>query len=284
MEYGFHLRKNGYRESSIDRSVRILRRLSKNCLLEDTEAVKAYLSTLEWSLGTKEIASNVLDNFYKLQGIPFSKPRYRRVDKLPFLPNEGEIDLLIGGCSKRVASFLQFLKETGARAGEAWAVKWTDLDLEQRTVRITPEKNSNPRQLRLSPRLIEILGTLPRDSVKVWRDGTLNHFGRLFQKSRKRIATKLGNPRIQAIHFHTLRHWKGSIEYHKTKDLVYVSRLLGHKNIGNTLKYIQLQVSDDDSFICKAGKSLTDVAGLVESGFDYVCKLEDGTQIFRKRK
>ena len=284
MEYGFHLRKNGYRESSIDRSVRILRRLSRNCNLEDTEAVKTYLSTLDWSLGTKEIASNVLDNFYKLQSIPFSKPRYRRVDKLPFLPNEGEIDLLIDGCSKRVASFLQFLKETGARAGEAWGVKWTDLDLEQRTVRITPEKNSNPRQLRLSPRLVEILGTLPKDGPKVWRDGTLNHFGRLFQKSRKRIATKLGNPRIQAIHFHTLRHWKGSTEYHKTKDLVHVSRLLGHKNIGNTLKYVQLQVSDDDSFICKAAKSLSDVAGLVESGFDYVCKLEDGTQIFRKRK
>ncbi len=284
MEYGFHLRKNGYRESSIDRSVRILRRLSKNCDLEDTEAVKTYLSTLDWSLGTKEIASNVLENFYKLQNIPFSKPRYRRVDKLPFLPNEGEIDQLIGGCSKRVGSFLQFLKETGARAGEAWAVKWTDLDLEQRTVRITPEKNSNPRQLRLSPRLVEMLGTLPRDSLKVWRDGTLNHFGRLFQKSRKRIATKLGNPRIQAIHFHTLRHWKGSMEYHKTKDLVYVSRMLGHKNIGNTLKYIQLQTSDDDSFICKAAKSLSDVAGLVESGYDYVCKLEDGTQIFRKRK
>src|SRR5947208_11614349 len=125
---------------------------------------------------------------------------------------------------------------------------WTDLDLEQRTVRMTPEKNSNPRQLRLSPRLVEMLGTLPKDSLKVWRDGTLNHFGRLFQKARKRIATKMGNPRIQAIRFHTLRHWKRSTEYHKTKDLVHVSRLLGHKNIGNTLKYVHLQVSDDDSF------------------------------------
>ena len=82
MEYGFHLRKNGYRVSSIDRSVRVLRRLSKHCNLMDAEGVKSYLSTLEWSLGTKEIASNVLNSFYKLQGIPFSKPRYRRVDKL----------------------------------------------------------------------------------------------------------------------------------------------------------------------------------------------------------
>src|SRR3989442_15951204 len=100
------------------------------------------------------------------------------------------------------------LKETGERCGEAWAVKRTDLDLEQRTVRITPEKNSNPRQLRLSPGLVELLGSLPRDSMKVWRDGTLNHFRSLSHKSRKRLATKLGNPRVQAIHFHRLRHWK----------------------------------------------------------------------------
>jgi hypothetical protein len=48
----------------------------------DTEAVKAYLSTLEWSLGTEQIASNVLDGFYKFHGAPFFKPYYRRVDMM----------------------------------------------------------------------------------------------------------------------------------------------------------------------------------------------------------
>jgi len=98
------------------------------------------------------------------------------------------------------------------------------------------------------------------------------------------MASKLGNPRIQSIHFHTLRHWKGSTEYHKTKDIVHVSRLLGHRSIQNTLRYIQLQAEEDDSFLCKAAKSRSEVTVLVESGYDYVCKLEDGIQMFRKRK
>jgi hypothetical protein len=74
------------------------------------------------------------------------------------------------------------------------------------------------------------------------------------------------------------------MEYHRTKDIVHVSRLLGHKSIQNTLRYIQLHVSEDDSFICKAAKSLPEVTVLVESGYDFVCKLEDGIQIFRERK
>jgi integrase len=185
--------------------------------------------------------------------------------------------------TKRVGCFVLFLKETGCRSGEGWALKWTDLDLAQRTVRITPEKNSRPRELRLSPRLAELLGTYPKTGAKVWGIGTLDHFGRLFQKQRKRIASKLGNPRIQSIHFHTLRHWKGSTEYRKTKDIVYVCRLLGHKNIQNTLRYITLNLDDIDGYLCKVAKSIQEASSLIEAGFDYVTEL-DGIKLFRKRK
>ncbi len=50
-----------------------------------------------------------------------------------------------------------------------------------------------------------------------------------FRAQRKRIANKLGNPRILKIHFHTFRHWKASTEYAKTKDILHVMKLLGHK-------------------------------------------------------
>lgn len=63
---------------------------------------------------------------------------------------------------------------------------------------------------------------------------------RLFYDQRKKIAEKLQNPRILKISFHTLRHWKATMEYYKTKDILHVMRLLGHKNIKNTLIYTQL--------------------------------------------
>jgi len=46
------------------------------------------------------------------------------------------------------------------------------------------------------------------------------------------------------------------MEYHKTKDILYVMRLLGHKNIKNTLIYTQLiEFEEDDGFVCKVAKT-----------------------------
>ena len=75
------------------------------------------------------------------------KARCKAVRKLPFITYEREIDDLIAGCNNKVATFLQIIKETGARAGEVFNLKWTDIDFENRTITITPEKGSNPRIL-----------------------------------------------------------------------------------------------------------------------------------------
>jgi len=56
-------------------------------------------------------------------------------------------------------------------------------------------------------------------------------FGKNFQKKRKELAICHGNSRLLQITFHTFRHWKATMEYYKTKDILYVMHLLGHKNI-----------------------------------------------------
>jgi len=73
------------------------------------------------------------------------------------------------------------------------------------------------------------------------------------------------------------------MEYHRTKDILHVMKILGHKNIQNTLKYTQLVNFEDDEYICKAAKTLKDASGLVEAGFEYVCEIQDA-KLFRKRK
>jgi len=40
------------------------------------------------------------------------------------------------------------------RCGEAAMLQWTDFNFENKTVNITPEKGSEPRQLRISTQLI----------------------------------------------------------------------------------------------------------------------------------
>ncbi len=92
--------------------------------------------------------------------------------KIPFIPTEQEIGALIAGCGKKTATFLQLLKETAMRAGEANRLEWTDIDTAKRTIILTnPEKNSNPRIFKVSSKLIDMLAALPKTNHRVFGRG-----------------------------------------------------------------------------------------------------------------
>jgi integrase len=153
--------------------------------------------------------------------------------------------------------------------------------LEQRSIRITPEKNSNPRILPLSLKLVNMLSNLPKNMNTVFGTNA-DLMQRNFAKQHKRIAAKL-NSRLNQITFHTFRHWKATMEYHKTKDILHVMRLQDHKNIKNTLVYTQLATFEDDDYVCKAAANVKEASELIEAGYEYVCDV-DHVKLFRKRK
>jgi integrase len=176
------------------------------------------------------------------------------------------------------------------RSGEAKRLLWTDVDIERRTIILNePEKNSLPRIWNISIKLANMLSTLPKKSQKIFGDGPINSFKTTFFKARKRLAYKLCNPRLQKIHFHTFRHWKATMEYHRTKDILHVMQFLGHKRIENTQLYIQLDKAlfrtEDDNFISRVAHDVGEATTLVEAGFEYITgEYNDGGKIFRKRK
>jgi integrase/recombinase XerD len=217
-----------------------------------------------------------------MQGKTWEPPRYQSVKKLPFIPTEDEINSLIAGCNRKTSTFLQLLKETGMRCGEAFLLEWTDFNFENRTVNITPEKGSEPRQLRISSQLIAMLNSLPKETVKPF-PCSQRHFTRTFRAQRAKIAIKLKNDRIRKITFHTLRHWKATTEYAKTKDILHVMKMLGHRNIQSTLLYTQLISFESDEFHSATAKTVQDAQKLVEAGFEYVTDF-DNVKLFRKRK
>ena len=127
------------------------------------------------------------------------------------------------------------------------------------------------------------LEALPKNSVKVFAETKFKTIRKSFETQRKRIAKKTKNPRLLRITFHTFRHWKATMEYHRTKDILHVMRLLGHKNINNTLLYTQLINFDEDDYVSKVAWNLEEACKLVEAGFEYVCEI-DGAKVFKKRK
>jgi integrase len=151
------------------------------------------------------------------------------------------------------------------------------------TVRITPEKGSNPRVVKISAKLLSMLNTLPKTTLKVYSYKNQFYARKTFAKQMKRIAQKLGNPRLLLIHFHTLRYWKATMEYAKTKDILHLMQLLGHRDIRHTLKYTQLVSFNNDEYSCKVAKTIDEATQLIEAGFEYVTQMGD-LKLFRKRK
>jgi len=175
-------------------------------------------------------------------------------------------------------------RRTGMRIGEAWRLKWTDLDFEAGTIRVNePEKNSNPRIFKLSNKLTAMLNALPRTSERVFGQVLRTSVYSTFCDQRRRLAKKLQNPRLLQISFHTLRHWKATTEYHRTRDILYVKQMLGHKSITNTLIYTQLISFESDEYSSAVAKTLDEARKLVEVGFEYVTDI-DSSKLFRKRK
>jgi integrase len=286
VEFAWWLQKEGY-GSSKNRFHMLKRLANLGANLEDPESVKDILARNQtWTDGYKMLLMYAYESFLKMQGRSWQRPRYRQTKTPPFIPTEEELDQLIAGAGKKLGIFLQGLKDTGADPGELAKLKWTDLNIDAGTVNITPVKGHKPRVLRVSDQFITRVQTLPKNSELVFHYSSLRS---AFTKARKFLAHKLSNPRLQAISFTTFRHWKGTMEYHLTHDIIHVKELLGHMRIDNTMIYINLETaiftSKNDQFYATVANTPDEAIKLIETGFDYVTgEYDDGGKLFRKRK
>ena len=98
------------------------------------------------------------------------------------------------------------------------------------------------------------------------------------------MASKLQNPRLPKISFHTFRNCKATLLHHQTKDPYYVKQFLDHKS---TEIYITIERTifepSSDEFTVRLAKDPDDIQKLLEVGFEYVCE-KDGLLFLRKRK
>jgi len=73
------------------------------------------------------------------------------------------------------------------------------------------------------------------------------------------------------------------MEYARTKDILYVKELLGHKSIQSTLIYTHLVKFESDEYHSAVARTVEEACRLIEAGFEYVHNF-DGVKLFRKRK
>ncbi len=290
IETAWKMQLEGYQAETIRGYNSCLKALTvRGANLADPETVRTILAKEQkWGQNRRRNVINAYTLFLKMHGQTWTKPKCKVTKKFPFIPVEKEIDDLIAGSGKRNAGFCQTIKETAMRAGEAHRLKWTDIDSERNVITLNePEKGSNPRMWKVTAQLIEMLNRLPKKSETVWTS-SLKSMKSTFIKTRKRLALNLQNPRLLKISFHTFRHWKATTLYHRTKDIYYVQQFLGHKDIRNTMIYINIEhtifgATEDNEFTVRVAEKPEDIKTLLETGFEYVCQ-KDNLVFMRKRK
>jgi integrase len=255
--------------------------------LDDPETVKEHIAKqTEWSNAYKQGVAYAYNNYVKINELQWSLPYFRAEDKLPKIPTEEKINQIIVRARGKYVLVFSILRDTGIRPIELERTKLRDIDLDTGVITVRTAKGGTGRTVQVKSQTLamlkEYLGKYNfglNDNPFPKRKKMTDRWIRL----RNTVAEKLKDVTFKTIRLYDLRHFFATMTYHKTRDIIYTQRKLGHRNLRNTMRYVQLINFKDDEFTSAVAMTLKETCQLVEAGFEFVCEM-DGAKIFRKRK
>ncbi|PNV82010.1 MAG: hypothetical protein C0627_12100 [Sulfurimonas sp.] len=202
-------------------------------------------------------------------------PKFNQVPKeqKPFTLDE--IDLILSSAKGQYKNFLGISFFTGARSGEILALKWSDIDFETETISISktlskglinePKTSSSNRDIEMLPMAKKYfesqrLETGLQNGFVFTKSDKVSHYANnyLFYNIYREILDKVG---LQKRSLHNTRHTFASMMLNNKVDSLWVSSMLGHKNLDITLKvythYIPKQEKMKIDFLEKRYKNGT---------------------------
>ena len=140
--------------------------------------------------------------------------------------------------SPQAVAALRLLMLTGCRRNEVLALRWKDVDLETRVLRLADSK-TGPRSVPLSPAAARVLADLPRVAGNPWviagrKPGThMRNINEPWDIVRRRAG-------LSDVRLHDLRHSWASRALALGESLPMIGRLLGHTQVETTARYAHL--------------------------------------------
>jgi len=263
-----YLEKEGFcKESEYPNLIRRLAKLGANLL--DPESVKETIGRMTVKQGMKLQYVYAYNAFTLMLKIPWTPPKYRQEEIIPFIPDESELDCLITAArSRKMAAYLQSLKETFGDPSEVLRINWIDISEKEQTITINhPVKGHLPRTLKVSNKLLSMINCLPKNSTNVF-ECSYRSVSCSYTRLRKRTAEFQKNPRLLSIELRTFRHWAGTmIAFHTNGNVLLVKKLLGHKNINSSMKYIGMIQFKDDQFETATATTIEEIQKLGQAGW-----------------
>ncbi|MEM3536873.1 MAG: tyrosine-type recombinase/integrase [Candidatus Korarchaeum sp.] len=126
------------------------------------------------------------------------------------------------------------------------------------------------------------LKSLPREAPLIF-GASYESVRRTYEIYRRRVAKQLGNTRLLSIRLHDFRHWKAMTEYDKTKDILRVKQILGHKSLLSTMRYTQLvEFNESSGYDVVAVESEEELVTYLSRGYDFIGEIK-GKVYLRRR-
>ncbi len=221
----------------------------------------------KWKDSSKNLAAFAYQAFCDMEGIRWKRPEYNIEAPIIRTPNEDDIDALIASTtSKRMAAFLQSIKETYADPGEILAAEWIDLKGNMFTI-AHPVKGHNTDEYEISGELLTMLNRLPKKDKRIFPT-TYASLETSFLYIRRRLAAKLGRPQILDINFKSIRHWGGTTIAENTNgNVLIVKQLLRHKCIESSMKYIHAKKFEPKEYEETTATTIEEIRNLGKGGW-----------------
>jgi integrase len=152
------MKKKGLTDATVRYNAKALNVLQKNMSdLDNAESVKSSIAQLDRNSSYKRNLVISYNNYCKYNGITWQKPKYYCESKVPKIPSEERVDLIISNCSRKLAAALCISKDTGMRPIEVMGLRVKDVDFQKCICYPNTAKHGSARCLKLKETTVNLL-------------------------------------------------------------------------------------------------------------------------------
>jgi len=112
------------------------------------EAVRTWIATADKSDGYKRNLCSSYDHYTRQHGLTWTKPKYHENAKMPKIPQERKIELIMANSPLKLRTAIAISKDTGLRPVELMRITLRNLDLTNGAIYPETAKHGSPRVLK----------------------------------------------------------------------------------------------------------------------------------------